>query len=307
MSPDRAMLAVAVTCQSGLPDQCARSQPRPADRRQRRHQCARPASSTRSPRPMPGASKLAVDPVGADRQRQRADGAEEVGAVRGPRPERRRWTAREIPSGIPAAQINAGRKLFDASSAATATRAGCGARATRTSCHRQPVAQIACEVDLGVAAPPGSFCTTATGDRRSGRVRSISNAFLEECRFVQPRRGGRGQRHRQQCRRGRKGRRRPGGGCCRNPRRMRWAATTMATDAASATMCSRCSACTWCSPTCTTAPAKRSPAWWATCKHRTGNGRFSDILDTPGGARQGRAVPGNDRRGYSHLCRNALT
>lgn len=84
----------------------------------------------------------------------------------------------EIAGGPPAAAINAGRTLFQ-TQCANCHRGGLWSKSAKDFVSPPAGNQIACEVNLATAAPPGSFCTKApvTGDPVALQY---LNAFLED-------------------------------------------------------------------------------------------------------------------------------
>jgi YVTN family beta-propeller protein len=72
----------------------------------------------------------------------------------------------ELPGGVPVNQINQGRALFIQQGCQNCHGGGLWSSSVKDFVSPPPNRQIACEVNLGGAAPPGSHCTTApvTGD-----------------------------------------------------------------------------------------------------------------------------------------------
>jgi YVTN family beta-propeller protein len=84
----------------------------------------------------------------------------------------------ELASGVPIDDIVQGRKLFKQQQCSSCHRGGLWSKGDKNFVSPPAGDQIACEVDLGAGAPPGSFCTTApiTGD-------PVNNQYLR--RFLE--------------------------------------------------------------------------------------------------------------------------
>ena len=100
-----------------------------------------------------------VDPVGATAKVEALTALKDwvkfaVRVPRGP------LDSSEIAGGVPVNVINAGRNLF-AQQCAGCHSGGLWSTSVKDFVSPPPAAQITCEVDLGAAAPPGSLCTTA--------------------------------------------------------------------------------------------------------------------------------------------------
>ena len=257
-------LAAPLPCSAPPPDhEHLRPQPRPAHRRQRQHQPARPASSTTSLKPNAGRSQVTVTLPGSTAQVQALDALKHwvqfaVRVPNGPLDQRRDRgrragrprSSRAAPCSRPAVHELPRRRAVERRASRTSPRR----RRQRDRLRGRP----------GAAAPPGSPAPR----RRSSATRSAAqylDRFLRGRRLVQPRRRrARATRSATTSARvekadaGARRRRR------RSRRRTRSASTTTTTAAATASTCSRCSASTPCRPTCTTAPARPSPASSAT-------------------------------------------
>jgi YVTN family beta-propeller protein len=70
-------------------------------------------------------------------------------------------TDAEIAGGVPAAQIQQGRTLFADQKCTSCHKGGLWSSSVKNFVSPPANTKIACEVNLAVAAPPGSFCTTA--------------------------------------------------------------------------------------------------------------------------------------------------
>ncbi len=97
-------------------------------------------------------------------------------AVRVPNPP---LTDAEIAGGVPAADIAAGRALFEAQKCTSCHRGGLWSKARKTFASPPAAAGITCERDLGAAAPAGSACTTAQVTGNPVGVQYL-DAFLED-------------------------------------------------------------------------------------------------------------------------------
>lgn len=86
-------------------------------------------------------------------------------------------TNNEIAGGVPVGDIVAGRSLFEVQCAGC-HGTGLWSANKKTFVSPPPGTQIACEVNLGAAAPPGSACTTAPISGDPVGVQYL-NAFLE--------------------------------------------------------------------------------------------------------------------------------
>jgi hypothetical protein len=70
-------------------------------------------------------------------------------------------TSQQVAGGVSASEIAKGRNLFSAQKCTTCHRGEQWTIGIRDFTPPPPFGRIACEVDLGAAAPPGSHCTTA--------------------------------------------------------------------------------------------------------------------------------------------------
>lgn len=169
-------LAVAVTCQSGLPtstfdpahglligDNGDVNTP--------------PCIVNQFTKANAGRRQLAVDPAGATTRVNALTALKKwvqfaIRVPNGP------LDSSEIPDGVKLPIINAGRALF-AQQCANCHNGGLWSSSNKNFVSPPANTQIACEVNLGTAAPVGSFCTTppVTGDPIGTQY---LNAFLED-------------------------------------------------------------------------------------------------------------------------------
>ncbi|WP_165644644.1 beta-propeller fold lactonase family protein [Oharaeibacter diazotrophicus] len=107
-----------------------------------------------------GRREMTVNPAGSSSQIKALTALKEwvQNAVRVPTPP---LTDAQVAGGVPAADIAAGRALYAAQRCATCHNGGIWSRALKNFPSPPPTSAIACERDLGAAAPVGSACTTA--------------------------------------------------------------------------------------------------------------------------------------------------
>jgi YVTN family beta-propeller protein len=112
-----------------------------------------------------GRKEVTVDPVGATAAVP-ALTALKLWVQRGVRVPNGPLTDAELPGGVPADQIAQGRALFIQQGCQNCHGGGLWSSSVKDFASPPTNNQIACEVNLGAAAPVGSFCTTApvTGD-----------------------------------------------------------------------------------------------------------------------------------------------
>lgn len=84
----------------------------------------------------------------------------------------------EISGGVPIGQIQAGRALFNAQQCDNCHSGGLWSTSVKDFVSPPPGNQISCEVNLGAAAPPGSFCTKAPVFGNPVAVQNL-NRFLK--------------------------------------------------------------------------------------------------------------------------------
>jgi YVTN family beta-propeller protein len=111
-------------------------------------------------KPNAGREEVTVDPVGATAEVE-ALTALKLWVQRAVRVANGPLNSNQIAGGVPVGDIQEGRQLFNQQQCQSCHSGGLWSKSVKNFTSPPANKQIACEVDLGVAAPPGSFCTTA--------------------------------------------------------------------------------------------------------------------------------------------------